>query len=47
MDQQVSGVANLTPAQRAQLMDQVKTEVAIASARDLMDVRKGINIFYV
>nr|CUU97752.1 hypothetical transcript [Hymenolepis microstoma] len=36
MDQQ-SALGNLTPAQRTQIMEQMKAEVAIASARDLMD----------
>ncbi|KAL5107133.1 Mitochondrial import inner membrane translocase subunit Tim13-A [Taenia crassiceps] len=38
MDQQSSALGSLTPAQRAQLVDQMKTEVAIASTRELIDV---------
>lgn len=38
MDQQ-SSLGNLTSAQKTQIMEQMKAEVAIASARDLMDVR--------
>ncbi|VDM32767.1 unnamed protein product [Hydatigera taeniaeformis] len=37
MDQQPSALGSLTPAQRAQLVDQMKAEVAIASTRELMD----------
>ncbi|KAL5971545.1 Mitochondrial import inner membrane translocase subunit Tim13-B [Taenia solium] len=37
MDQQPSALSSLTPAQRAQLVDQMKAEVAIASTRELMD----------
>lgn len=37
MDQQ-SPLGNLTSAQKSQLMEQMKAEVAIASARELMDV---------
>ncbi|VDN09700.1 unnamed protein product [Dibothriocephalus latus] len=38
MDSGDSGLSSLTPAQRAQLVDQMKTEVAIASARELIEV---------
>lgn len=38
MDQQSSPLSNLTPAQRTQLMNQMKSEVEIASARELMEV---------
>ncbi len=37
MDAQ-GGLGSLSPTQRAQLMDQMKTEVAIANVRELMDV---------
>ncbi|CDS43624.1 Mitochondrial import inner membrane translocase subunit Tim13 [Echinococcus granulosus] len=37
MDQEKSPLSSLTPSQRAQLVDQMKAEVAIASTRELMD----------
>ncbi|VDD77928.1 unnamed protein product [Mesocestoides corti] len=37
MDASQGGLGSLSPSQRTQLVDQMKAEVAIASARELMD----------
>ncbi|BHF82728.1 Mitochondrial import inner membrane translocase subunit Tim13 [Sparganum proliferum] len=37
MDHADTSLSSLTPSQKAQLVDQMKAEVAIASARELID----------